>query len=379
MMMLLLLSLLSLLLSQSLLSLLSLLLLPLLLLLVLPGRLPRPRRAAAQAVDVSTISAVLGTALELLDNGDPAQCFGAVVDMGLGCLEEIEAALTTYGQVTGELGVDETEVAELARELDAAELLALGEAEREERRTRQRLNRLGMREELARSFQAHYREVHNLTLTLVEAAENPLNVSRWDVVTEVIALSPQCCSHLTGFLARGCLCDSGVSGAMLEFGWSLLNRDYRKRIINFAERECAVASQLELSDIELATRENLRQLDNQSAVCRCKKAKETGYDAARAIGDSMAFDSFEEAFMFFQADAVEDCDSLGDLGAPGPLGEGLDAARRAPGPGDQAEFTTVEVEEVRDLRPGEATLADFLSEHAPTEKEGVAAEPGADG
>ena len=40
-----------------------------------------------------------------------------------------------------------------------------------------------------------------------------------------------------------------------------------------------MASQLELSNTELATQENLRQLDTQSAVCRCKKAQETGYDS----------------------------------------------------------------------------------------------------
>ena len=247
-------------------------------------------KAALPTATTSNIGSLLQFFLRVFDQQQPGGCFDLVVDMGLGCFTEVQNALDAYAFATGEMmqgipmdlrpryeGADRDEVVAALRELDVHEALAL-------------------------SLQAHYSEVYGQSLSLVEAAENPLNVTRIELMRGKVGVTDVCCGKFLNFLQKSCLCDSGVTGVLLEVGWGFLGEGDRGNVVGFAQEQCersesaplfTTAIQGDLGGLNLAA------IDN-SAKCRCKQSR-SSIRRAQESNERQNFGSFAEAMAFYSA------------------------------------------------------------------------------
>ena len=252
---------------------------------------PNTGRVVSKALPTDTtsnIGSLLQFFLRVFDQQKPGGCFDLVVDMGLGCFTEVQNALDAYAFATGEMmqgipmdlrprydGADRPEVVAALRELDVHEALAL-------------------------SLQAHYSEVYGQSLSLLEAAENPLNVSRIELMRGKVGVTDMCCGKFLNFLQKSCLCDSGVTGVLLEVGWGLLGESDRGMVVGFAQEQCersesaplfTTAVDGDLGGLDLAA------IDN-SAKCRCKQNR-SSIRRAQESNERQNFGSFAEAMAFY--------------------------------------------------------------------------------
>jgi len=243
---------------------------------------------ALPTATTSNIGSLLQFFLRVFDQQKPGGCFDLVVDMGLGCFTEVQNALDAYAFATGEMmqgipmdqrpryeGVDRAEVMASLRELDVHEALAL-------------------------SLQAHYSEVYGQSLSLLEAAENPLNVSRIELMRGKVGVTDMCCGKFLNFLQKSCLCDSGVTGVLLEVGWGLLGESDRGMVVGFAQEQCERSESAPL--FTTAVHGDLGGLDlaaiDNSAKCRCKQSR-SSIRRAQESNERQNFGSFAEAMAFY--------------------------------------------------------------------------------
>ena len=245
-------------------------------------------KAALPSVTTSNIGSLLQFFLRVFDKQQPGGCFDLVVDMGLGCFQEVQEALDKYAFATGEMmqGIP-TEMRPRYQGPDRKAVMA-------------QLRALGMHEALALSLQAHYSEVYGQNLSIVEAAENPLNVTRIELMRGQVGVSEVCCGKFLKFLSKSCLCDSGVTGVLLEVGWGMLGEGDRGMVVGFAQDQCERSEGdplfTEVVRGDLA-RQSLAAIDN-SAKCRCKQSR-SSIRRAQESNERQNFGSFAEAMAFY--------------------------------------------------------------------------------
>lgn len=248
--------------------------------MLLPKSLP--------SITTSNIGSLLQFFLRVFDKQEPGGCFDLVVDMGLGCFTEVQDALNAYAFTTGEMmqGIPK-EQRPRYEGADREEVIA-------------QLKEMGVHEVLALSRQSHYSEIYGENISLLEAAENPLNVSRIELMRDKVGVTDVCCEKFLSFLNKSCLCDSGVTGVLLEVGWGLLEEGDRGMVVGFAQEQCersessplfAEAAEGDLGLLGLAA------IDN-SAKCRCKQSR-SSIRRAQESNKRQNFGSFAEAMAFY--------------------------------------------------------------------------------
>lgn len=248
-------------------------------------------KAALPSVTTSNIGSLLQFFLRVFDKQEPGGCFDLVVDMGLGCFQEVQEALDKYAFATGEMmqGIP----ADMRPRYQGPDRVAV----------MAQLRALGVHEALALSLQAHYSEVYSQNLSVVEAAENPLNVTRIELMRGQVGVSEVCCGKFLKFLSKSCLCDSGVTGVLLEVGWGMLGEGDRGMVVGFAQDQCERSEGdplfTEVVRGDLA-QQSLAAIDN-SAKCRCKQSR-SSIRRAQESNERQNFGSFAEAMAFYSQD-----------------------------------------------------------------------------
>ena len=170
--------------------------------------------------------------------------------------------------------------------------------------------------EILMKIQTHY-AMKGLNLSAADAYETKGNVTILDLVAGELQLSESCCMDVRSFIARGCICDQGSFGKLLNITWNNIEKHWKHLMVSIAQEQCKIYvppdyDKRAISDLDNSDQckcrkvlADLERLSKQERMSKQRKKKPMPMVDLSQLNQPLEFRDFRQARQFFAERRLE--------------------------------------------------------------------------